>query len=399
VHGRDRLGPTVEGMPRRKTSRAARRRSDRATVVATVPSRYGERRGLHQLRHPALPASERPGTRRGVSVSVYTVANARFYPGLVALVSSLRVQGHRGPIVVVDTGLTPSQIESLTDTTIIAATPDRSAHYAYAKPFGPMERPDDVMLLVDADMLCVRPLDDIVDLARSGSIVAIEDIGRPGLTERTWRQWAEHLQLGTLEPRTYVNGGFLALPRDLGVAFFAEFVECVARVDPSETHVGATEVDFDRPFFILDQDIFNALLASSKFAPSAVTLPYGCAPHAPFRGVRIDGELTCVSGDGVRPYLLHHALQKPWLEPLPTNAYTELMVTCLHHPAAPAVNDRELPRFLRAGRAARAARMLRSTRGRARAHLRGRLGLRPYLERRASAVRGRIATLRSTPTA
>ena len=337
--------------------------------------------------------------RLDLSVSIYTVANERFYPGLVALVSSLRVHGHGGPIVVVDTGLTPAQVESLADLTIIAATPDRSTHYAFAKPFGPMERPDDVMLLVDADMLCVRPLDEIVDVARGGSIVAIEDIGRPGLSQRTWRQWEEHLRLGTLEPRTYVNGGFLALPRDPGIAFFAEFVECVARVDPSETHVGAAEIDFDRPFFILDQDIFNALLASPRFAPSAVTLPYGCAPHAPFRGVRVKEDLTCINGDGVRPYFLHHALQKPWLEPLPSNAYTELMVKFLHHPAAPSLNDRKLPLFLRVGRAARAARMLRSARGRARAHLRGRLGLRPSLEQRASAVRGRIATLRSTPTA
>src|SRR5262249_26374964 len=156
-------------------------------------------------------------------------------------------------------------------------------HYAYSKPLGPLERPDDVMLFIDADMLCVRPLDEIIERVRRGSIVVFEDIGRPGHTAATWRQWEKRLQLGALEPRTYVNGGLFALARDLGIAFCTKFANCVEKVDPSETHINATDQDLSLPFFILDQDVANALLASSQFRAQTVTLPYRYAPHAPFR--------------------------------------------------------------------------------------------------------------------
>jgi hypothetical protein len=316
-----------------------------------------------------------------MSVSVYTVANDRFFPGLVGLVSSLRVQGHDGPIVVVDTGLTRGQVRNLSgDTTIVRPPTDLPA--LYAKPFGPLEQPDDTMLLIDADMLCVRPLGDIVDRVRAGSIVAVEDIGRPGLSDATWRQWERRLDLGPLKQGPYVNGGLFALPREQGIAFFTTFAECLERVDPTETHMSASTHDFGLPFFLLDQDVGNAILGSAPFHDRTFVLPYRYAPHPPFRGVRVTPELSCVDDAGVHPYFLHHALQKPWLEPLPSNPYTELLIKYVHHPAAPSVDDDELPPFLRAGRLAPATRALRSARGHVRGRVRGKLGLRPYLEKR-----------------
>jgi hypothetical protein len=313
-----------------------------------------------------------------MSISVYTIANDRFFPGLVGLISSLRVNGHVGPIVVVDSGLTSAQAKTLSpEVTLIPSPPDSPS--LYLKPFGPLDRPDDVMLLIDADMLCVRPLTEIVEWARRGSVVAFEDIGRPDFSDATWQRWEERLGLGALEPRTYVNGGFFALPRDLGKAFFTAFAECLSRVDPSETHIDSRAHDFGLPFFLLDQDVANAILGSSLFRGRTVTLPYDCAPHAPFAGLRIAGDLSCIDEEGHRPLLLHHALQKPWLEPLPSNPYTELLVRYIHHPAAPTFDDRELPLFLRTGRLASSARTIRAARGQVRARVRGKLGLRPFL--------------------
>lgn len=318
-----------------------------------------------------------------MGVSVYTVANDRFFPGLVGLVTSLRVNGHTGPIVVVDTGLTPAQVEALSDAaTLIQAPADLRKHYAFSKPFGPLERPDDLMLFIDADILCVRPLDEIINQVQLGSIVVFEDIGRPGQTAETWREWEERLQIGGLEPRTYVNGGFFAVPRASGIAFFQALADGVERVDPHETHIGAADEDLSLPFFILDQDVANALLASPEFRARTVTLPYRYAPHAPFGGVRVDGDLTCVDDAGTRPFFLHHALQKPWLEPLPSNPYTQLLVEYVHHPAAPVVDERELPLFLRRGHVAFIAREARSTRGTVRSRVRGKLGLRPFLQKK-----------------
>jgi hypothetical protein len=317
-----------------------------------------------------------------MSVSVYTVGDNRFFPGLVGLVSSLRVNGHDGPIIVVDSGLTTAQVQALsTETTVIGLPHDLPP--LYLKPFGPLERPDDVMLVIDADMLCVRPLDEIVARVRLGTIVVFQDIGRPAFSDAIWRQWEERLQLGELEPRPYVNGGFFALPRDLGMAFFTIFAQSLDKVEPSETHIDSPGIDFGLPFFLLDQDVANAILGSSRFREQTETLPYRGAPHAPFRGVRVDGDLSCVDDKGERPYLLHHALQKPWLEPMPSNPYTKLLVEYIHHPTAPTFDDRELPLFLRAGRLAAVTRAARAARGEVRSRVRGRLGLRPYLAKNA----------------
>ena len=312
-----------------------------------------------------------------MGISIYTVADDRFFPGLVGLIASVRVHGHVGPIVVVDSGLTAAQLRSLASEATVIQSPGDLPSY-YFKSIGPLERPDDVMLFVDADMLCLRPLDEIVEQARSGSIVAFEDIGRPVYSDVIWRQWKDRLQLDDFEPGPYVNSGFFALPRELGTAFFTALAEGLAKVDPSETYI-SPGIDVTLPFVYPDQDVANAVLGSSPFRAHRVTLPYRGAPHAPFRGLRVDGDLSCVDDKGERPYLLHHALQKPWLEPLPTNPYTKLLVEYIHHPLALRFDDRELPLFLRAGRFAAVARAARASRGQVRTRVRGKLGLRPYV--------------------
>jgi hypothetical protein len=317
-----------------------------------------------------------------MSVSVYTVADNRFFPGLVGLVSSVRVNGHQGPIIVVDSGLTTAQVKALSrEATVIRSPRDLPSYYL--KPFGPVERPDDVMLFIDADMLCVRSLDELVEHASRGSIVVFEDIGRPVYSDAIWQQWRDRLELADFEPRPYINSGFFALPRELGVAFFAALAKGLDKVDPSETYIDKPGVDLGLPFVYPDQDVANALLGSSPFRAHTLTLPYRDAPHAPFRGLRVDGDLSCVDDKGDRPYLLHHALQKPWLEPMPSNPYTRLLVEYIHHPAAPTFDDGELPLFLRAGRLAAVARAVRAARGQVRRRVRGRVGLRPYLAKDA----------------
>ena len=316
------------------------------------------------------------------SVSVYTVANQDFFPGLLGLVSSLRFHGHEGPIVIADAGLTSAQAEGLSSEAVLVQPPP-GLPPLFAKPVAPLEHPNDVMVFLDADMLCVRPLDEIVAGARGGSILAVEDIGRPGLSDEIWRQWEDRLELGPLRQTTYINSGFFALSRDDGIAFFKTLAECLDRIDPSETRLRAEpSVDLSMPFFLADQDVANAVLASARFRERVAILPYSAAPHAPFSGVSIASGTSCIDQQGETPFFLHHALQKPWSEPLPKNPYTELLVKYIHDPAAPDVSKADLPLFLRHGRVASAARALRSGRGHARAHVRGRLGLRPYLQAR-----------------
>ena len=311
-----------------------------------------------------------------MSTSIYTVANDRFFVGLLGLVSSARVNGHDGPIVVVDGGLRAEQIDALSDqATFVRAPVELPSHYL--KAVGPLTHPDDVMLFIDADMLCVRPLDEIVDRARGDAIVVFEDIGRAGFSDALWSQWDSRLELGGLEAGIYVNGGFVGASRTSGVAFFEEFRRSIERVDPDETYIDAPDIDVRLPFTYACQDVINAVLASASFRPQVAVLPYSGAPHAPFKGVRVDGALTCVDAAGRRPFLLHHTLQKPWLEPLPSNAYSELLVEYVHHPAAPKVDERLLPPHLRSGSLGRTARVARDVRGHVRSRVRGKLGLRP----------------------
>jgi len=321
-----------------------------------------------------------------MTTSVYTVANQKFFVGLLGMVDSLRVNGYRGAIVVVDTGLSSPQTAALSDDVVFVAAPEGLPSH-YMKVVGPLAHPDDVMVFIDADILCVRSIEEIVERARGGAIVAFEDIGRVGYSDRLWRDWEDQLSLGELEPATYVNSGFLAMPRDAGVRFFDDLRVALERVDPMETYIHSPEGDVARPFVFADQDVVNAILGSTSFRSRRTILPYAEAPHAPFRGVRVDGELGCVDDAGNRPYLLHHALQKPWLEALPSNPYTELLPRYVHHPGALAVDDRLLPRFLRAGKLADATRAARSVRGHVRVRVRGRLGLRPFLARHLARLR------------
>jgi hypothetical protein len=327
-----------------------------------------------------------------MSISIYTVANDRFFVGLLGLVSSARVNGHDGPIVVVDSGLRPEHIEVLSGhATFIPAPQNVPSHYL--KAVGPLSQPDDIMMFVDSDMLCVRPFDDIVEKARAGSLVAFEDLGRAGFSDSLWSQWGDRLGLGRLEPGTYVNGGFVAAPRDLGTAFFEDFRHAIQRVDPDETYIDAPDIDVRLPFTYACQDVINALLARAAVRPTVEVLPYRDAPHAPFAGIHVDGELTCVDDQGGRPYLLHHTLQKPWLEPLPGNPYTSLLVKYIHHPGAPVVDEQMLPRFLRPGVLGDTARATRSARGHVRKRVRGKLGIRPRVARWTTKLEARRAAV------
>ena len=317
-----------------------------------------------------------------MSVSVYTVANENFFPGLVGLVTSLRVHGHSGPVFVGDAGLKPEQAEAISRQAVIVQLPP-DLPPVFAKSVVPLEHPDDVMIFLDADILCVRPLDPLIACARAGSILAVEDLGRVGLSQHMWRQWEERLDLGPLREASYINSGFFALPREEGIRFFTALAECLDRVDPDETFARpGLRADISLPFFYADQDVANAILASARFREHTTVLPYITAPHPPFAGIKVSSGLTCVGEHGERPHFLHHVRQKPWAVPLPSNPYTELLVEFIHHPLAPPVDESELPLFLRAGRTAGAVRRLRSARGHARTHVRGRLGLRPYLRSR-----------------
>lgn len=254
--------------------------------------------------------------------AVYTVGEAGHFLGVVALVNSLRLTGWIDPIYVVDCGFFDWQRELLaSEVNLLAAAPNTAPHLL--KVIGPLRRPARTMAVIDADIIVTRSLEPLFTRAEDeGKLIAVTD----ALADRFDPRWGERLGLGALRRRTYVNSGFLVAPLVLGRRIFGELERLQHLIDVRRSMIASgTPAD---PFFFLDQDVLNALLASSAVADDDVhEVPYGALPHPPFTGIAIvDAEaLRLADGNGQQPFGLHHIQRKPWLARAASTAYSELL--------------------------------------------------------------------------
>jgi len=315
------------------------------------------------------------------ATTFYSICNDRFFLGLVALINSLRLHGHDDGIVVVDCGLTPRQRGQLEGhATLLPAPADVEPHLL--KYVGPLQEPAGVMLLIDADMVITKSLDPIVADAREGKVVAFAD----PLADRFFDSWRELLDLPTLRRQSYVNAGFLAFPRDTGLALLERLQRDQALIETDETiWTGGSP---DRPTYFADQDLLNALLSSVVPSTRVAILDQELAPHPPFAGVRVVDlqRAACAYADGRTPFLLHHMLkQKPWLTPRRPTAYSELLPRLwLGDDVAVRLDETDVPLRFRAGFVAHVERR-RATMQALLQESRGRLGLRRYVRNRRRA--------------
>jgi len=320
-------------------------------------------------------------------MTIYSICNDRFFLGLVALVNSLRLHGHHDQLVVVDCGLTSTQSDLLAGEATVIPAP-RGVEPHLLKYVGPMKAPDEVMLLIDADMIVTRSLAPIVDEVRAGKVVAFTD----PLADRFFETWRELLDLPPLRRQPYANAGFLGFPRELGLELLRRLQRDQRLIKEDDTiWTGGSAA---QPTYFADQDLLNALLASVVPAKRVKILEQGLAPHPPFAGVRVASfeTVSCVYADGRAPYLLHHMLkQKPWLTPRLSTPYSQLLPRLwLGEDVALRVPEEEVPRRFRSGVLAAVERR-RATAVALLAQSRGRLGLRRFVRSRRRA-RGR-ATL------
>jgi hypothetical protein len=288
-----------------------------------------------------------------VSAAFYCVADDRYFLGAVGLINSLRLVGHDEPIHVLDCGLTGAQRELLgPDVELVEAPAD--APPTMLKTIAPLAAPADAMVLIDTDMIVTRPLGDLIDRAAAGRVVAFEND-----TDRFVAAWGEALGLGPLTRHRYVSFGFLALDRPTGADVLGRLADLQDRVDFDRTY-WRTQAISDYELLYADQDVLNAILAARVDPADLVALDQRLAPLPPFDGVRIADERTlrCENAAGEPPYVLHHWLVKPWLEPTHDGVYSRLLRRLLFGgDVAVRVPADAVPRWLRTGPLASAERL------------------------------------------
>jgi hypothetical protein len=292
------------------------------------------------------PAAEPAGA------AFYCVADERYFLGATAMINSLRLQGHGEPVYVLDAGLTPGQRELLERETIVVDGPATAPWLA--KTVAPLRHPAATMILIDADMIVTRRLDELLERAGGGSIVAFEN-DRP----RFVPEWGELLELGEARPGPYVSSGLVALGGAPGREVLRLLDDRQRRVDLDRTIAG--EGDRSYAFVYPEQDVLNAILRTRVDPRRLVVLGHHLAPTPPFDRLRLVDErrLRCAHPDGLEPYVLHQFVRRPWLERMYHGIYSRLFARLLlADDVAIRLPADQVPRRMRDGLLARVDRAL-----------------------------------------
>jgi hypothetical protein len=285
--------------------------------------------------------------------------------------------GHYEELVFVDAGLSPGQRRRLAEhATVVDAG---SALPPYVLKLSPGSTPAaDSRVLVDADVLVLRPLTRLIGLARTEKVIAFAD----PFWERSYEEWSALLGLPPVRRQTYVNAGVLAVGEELGRRLLPIIVEKTRALDIARSQHGfGSAVE---PLYYYDQDVLNAVLASEVPPQSLVILSNRLAPHPPFPGLELvdPHALRCRYSDGTEPFVLHHVLAKPWLTLTRRSIYQVLLRrVLLGNDVALRLDPAELPLRLREGLPASLDRTRADLVARAQ-ELRGRLAIRTRLRRR-----------------
>lgn len=303
---------------------------------------------------------------RSLETAFYTVADSRYFPGAVAMINSLRLLGHTEEILALDCGLEEREQALLSsEATVVPGRRDILPHLQ--KLDLPLARPAEVMVLVDADVIFTRPLDELIAAAASGRLVAFIDRA----PHRHFPEWSELLGLGEVVRGPYLNSGILFVPKLLRSEILEAAAARMDRIEVSRSMLGGGPERY--PFSYLDQDAVNAVAWSLGPPGPALALATRLAPPPPFPGVRIvdEASIRCTYQDGTEPYALHHLDEKPWLAATATSPYTRLFTRLTLGPDVPLrLPPGRLPLRLRAGSTAELARRASGAQASARARWR-----------------------------
>jgi hypothetical protein len=297
-------------------------------------------------RSPVAGISD-PCAKAMTQTAFYTAANSAHFPGVVALLNSLRLIGHRAPIVLLDAGLSEEQRARLAPHVRLIEAPP-GVPPVFLAPYGPMLEPATVAILLDADVIVTRLLGELIEQAQRGRLIAVTN--DPPNDQRFFPDWRIALSLGELRRRPYVNAGLLVVPGEIGARIYGMWADGQRAIGMAASRYGRGRLD--EPFYFADQDVLNAVLSAELADAEMIVLEHRLAPHPPFAGLELvdEGRLLCRFADGVEPFALHHTLGKPWLGATPANVYSRLLSRLLLGPdVALRLEPEELPLRLRRG--------------------------------------------------
>jgi hypothetical protein len=213
---------------------------------------------------------------------------------------------------------------------------------------GPLKHPAAVAILLDVDVIVLRQLTELIAAARNGRLVAF--INNEPNHDRFFAEWSSTLGFGHLRRQPYLASGQLFVPDSLSTRLLQRWKEGQTKIDMRRTLLGRGRLS--DPFYFPDMDVFNAVVAAHLEPDEIMAVEHRLAPLPPFEGLHlIDMDsLLCRYPDGVRPFLIHHVLAKPWLKATRTNIYSLLLPRLLLGPdVALRLEPEQLPLRLRDG--------------------------------------------------
>ena len=301
---------------------------------------------------PAHGRKIEPADSRASNAAFYTVADERYFLGVVGLINSLRLVGHDEPIHLLDCGLTPVQCQLLAAQANVVAN-ESGAPPWLLKTVLPMAHPSPTMALLDADMVAARSLGPLLEGAISGSLVAF----RNG-EDRFVDNWGE--LIGAARPARrgpYLSSAAIIAAGEPATEVLTRVHELRGLVEFDLTYWRRNVAGY--AFTFADQDLFNAILATEQPPRRVEALDARLASTPPFDGLRLIDESTlrCAYEDGTEPFLVHHHVVKPWLEPTHHGVYSRMLRRLLiGEDLAIRVPASELPLRFRSGLRSFAAR-------------------------------------------
>jgi len=280
----------------------------------------------------------------------YTMGDANYFLGAVALTNSLRIVGHQEPVSFLDLGLTPAQraiLEQECDVVDLARDP-RDHPFTF-QPYAYATGATGICIILDSDVIVTRRLDRFIQEADAGRIAAFSD-GR----ERCLAEWETIFELRRPieHGHAYVNSGLVALDARQRGEFLERWWNLCRKIETSELYAP------DNPVAMADQDALNALLMS-EYADAGITIE---DPMMVFGGraleqTRVESlDALRFSSGGIDVAALHAILSpKPWMDRarfrLGKGAYFSAIRRCLiGRDLAIRVDEQMLPSWLRSGR-------------------------------------------------